>query len=100
MTALLLAVDFFVYSLTFYKTHFVVLAIPYAKNFYPFFIYFLILSFYDYHFLWNLLIVYLLYKVDRFLNERLRDTLSVGVAKILLYYTIYFLLLGIIKKIL
>lgn len=98
MTITLISIDFLIYTFTSYSSHFVVLAIPFLKSFYPIAIYFTLLSVYDYRYLWNLIVLFLLHKIDEYLNSMLRDTTSLAIIKIGLYYAIYFLLLGIFRR--
>ncbi len=97
MTAIILIMDFLVYAFTPYSFHLVVLVIPFLNSFYPILAYFLILSILEPRYLANILILYALYKLNTLIDSRVRKANFTFLLKILLFYTLYVLLLHLFR---
>lgn len=89
MTIILLVLDFLISNLTSYNFHLVVLSLLYTKKFYPILIYFLMLSFFEYKYFFNLLILYILFLLNKKLARTFRDTALFYFIRIIIFYAIY-----------
>lgn len=98
MITAILIIDFLLNALTIYNLPLIILAIPFLKSFYPILLYFVILSLYEPKYLLNLTIIYVLYRLDKFISQRLRDTAVVYIIKIIFYSLIYVLLLRLLES--
>ena len=87
----LLILDIMLSNLTIYNLHLFILGIPKLKSFAILFLFFILLSFFEYHYLFNLLIIFLLYLLNRYLNKRVRLSPVTYFIEVLLYYAIYLL---------
>lgn len=95
MIYLLILLDFLTSNLTTYKTHLIILAMPELKSFKPVFIYFIFLSIFDFRYLFNLIVLFLIYKLDVLLNNYFGRSLSIYFLKVIIFYIIYFVLLDV-----
>lgn len=89
MSIVLIVLDLLMYNFTPYNMHLVVLSIPALNNFVSILIYFLILSFFDYHYLFNLFVLFILYKVNRKVRSIFGNTATVYVLELIFTYVIY-----------
>lgn len=89
MITSLIVLDLLAYSISVYKTHLIVLGIPFLKSLYPLIIYFLILSIFDMRYLFNLVVLFALYEFDKHLNKKLRPTMTIYIFKVIFYYLTY-----------
>lgn len=97
MITLLIVLDVLLANLTPYTLHTIIWGIPLTKSFSPLLIYFLILSFFDYRYLFNLVIVYLLFLLNKKINRIFREKTTTYLIKVILFYLIYLNFLELVK---
>lgn len=97
MMPILIILDVLLANLTSLRLHLIIFGIPFLKDFSILIGYFAILAFFDYRYLINLAIFFILYRLDRYLNGKFRDVPSVYIVKVVLYYTIYALVMRILN---
>lgn len=89
MITLLIVLDILIGNLTPYTINAVIIGIPMTKSFTPLLLYFLFMAFYDYRYLLNLLIIYLLFLLNKKMNRIFNDDPIIFVVKTVLFYFIY-----------
>ena len=85
----LLILDVLIYNVTTYSTHLFLLGIPKLKSITILLMYFIILSYYDYHFLYNLILVVDIYFLNKFINNRIKLYVYTYLIEITIYSMIY-----------
>lgn len=103
MSLFLIVLDLLVYNFTPFSFNLVVLSIPRLKSFSVILVYFLILSFFDFRYLFNLLVLYVLFKINRRVDRKWSSTATLYIIKLVLTYAVYLALsfgfLYVLKKI-
>lgn len=93
----LFLLDILIYNTTAYNIPLFLALLPSQKNFKVPLIIFLILSFFEYRYLLLLLIVYIIFIINKQLNKRIQNNNKTYMIKLSIDYFLYFLLVLIVK---
>ena len=85
----LIALDLFLYNLTSYNLHLIVLGLPLQKNMTILLLYFLFLAFFEWKFIINFLILTLVFYLLKYLNKHVKLNVGTYIIEVMLAYTIY-----------
>lgn len=94
---LLILLDILLANLTPYTLHLIILGIPFVETFFPFAVYFLLLSLFDVRYLLHLALFFVLYKIDKKWDRALRTNLVTYTAKMVFFYLLYIVFFKIIE---
>lgn len=91
MIKLLIILDFLLANLTPFTLHLIIFGIPFLDDFYLYFVYMLFWGLLDFRYFLNMIVLYFLYRLDKYINKSIRNTPIIYMLKIILYYVIYIL---------
>lgn len=95
----LIILDFLVANLSEYSTHFIILGIPYLQDYGVLITYFLLLSFFDFRYLYNLGILLVIKEFDKYLSRYLQNTILSYLLRVTLYLALYIVFIHISLKV-
>lgn len=98
MMLLTLLLDTIIYNITPYKTHLFLLALPKEKRIFSSVLYFLMLSFFEWKFIFNLIILIGLFYLKNYINKNLRISSTLYIVEVAFFYVIYFSLMFLVVK--
>lgn len=98
MTYLFL-LDIFIYNVTPYNIPLFLIILPYQKNFKTILIFMSILTFFEYRYILLMLIIYLIYSLNKILNKHLQNSNKLYLIELIIDYSLYFILVNIVKQI-
>ena len=86
---ILILLDIFIYNVTPYNPQFFLLGLPKMQNLHSVIIIFLILSFFDFRYLFNLLVIIILYLLNKKINNLVIFDSKIFILEVLINYLIY-----------
>ena len=96
----LFLLDLLMYNITTYNIPLFLLLLPTQKTFKIPFIIFLLLAFFEYKYLLLLLIIFIIYSINKLLNKHLQDNTLIYILKLSCTYISYFVLTYLVKYLL
>ena len=96
----LFLLDLLVYNVTTYNIPLFLLLLPMQKTFKIPLIIFLFLSFFEYRYLLLLIIIFIIYCICKILDKHLQDNTFTYLIKLTCIYSLYFILIYLVKLIL